>query len=125
MLEQVLDTVTAPVRATGRMIFGDKPCKVAVVGAAGGIGQPLSLLLKLSPFVTELSLYDVAPFTPGALNKLHEKCTSDCFTVSTVSPVARGRLTTRPPHGPGAPAARRLPAQTAPSKTPLPCLHCR
>nr|P10887.1 RecName: Full=Malate dehydrogenase [Nitzschia alba] len=31
--------------------------KVAVMGAAGGIGQPLSLLLKLSPQVTELSKY--------------------------------------------------------------------
>ncbi|CAI4213179.1 unnamed protein product [Parascedosporium putredinis] len=30
--------------------------KVAVLGAAGGIGQPLSLLLKLNPKVTELSL---------------------------------------------------------------------
>lgn len=39
--------------------------KVAVVGAAGGIGQPLSLLLKTSPLVTELSLFDVAPVTPG------------------------------------------------------------
>jgi malate dehydrogenase len=33
--------------------------KVTVCGAAGGIGQPLSLLLKLSPYVTHLSLYDV------------------------------------------------------------------
>lgn len=33
--------------------------KVTVAGAAGGIGQPLSLLLKLSPLVDELSLYDV------------------------------------------------------------------
>jgi len=39
--------------------------KVCVIGAAGGIGQPLSLLLKNSPLVTELSLYDVAPVTPG------------------------------------------------------------
>jgi len=39
--------------------------KVAVVGAAGGIGQPLSLLLKLNPDVTELSCFDVAPVTPG------------------------------------------------------------
>ncbi|KAJ6258266.1 hypothetical protein Dda_7185 [Drechslerella dactyloides] len=35
------------------------PYKVAVLGASGGIGQPLSLLLKLSPKVTELALYDV------------------------------------------------------------------
>lgn len=38
--------------------------KVAVVGAAGGIGQPLSLLMKLNKNVTELSLYDVVN-TPG------------------------------------------------------------
>ncbi|KFM24699.1 Malate dehydrogenase, mitochondrial [Auxenochlorella protothecoides] len=38
--------------------------KVAVLGAAGGIGQPLSLLLKLNPYVTELALYDIAG-TPG------------------------------------------------------------
>jgi len=39
--------------------------KVAVVGAAGGIGQPLSLLLKQNPLVKELSLFDLAPITPG------------------------------------------------------------
>ncbi|PVX32680.1 malate dehydrogenase (NAD) [Pasteurella langaaensis DSM 22999] len=40
--------------------------KVTVLGAAGGIGQPLSLLLKLNlPAGSELSLYDVAPSTPG------------------------------------------------------------
>ncbi|KAF6829618.1 malate dehydrogenase [Colletotrichum plurivorum] len=33
--------------------------KVAVLGASGQIGQPLSLLLKSSPLVTELRLYDV------------------------------------------------------------------
>jgi len=33
--------------------------KVAVLGAAGGIGQPLSLLLKTNPLVTSLSLYDI------------------------------------------------------------------
>ncbi|OXU25605.1 hypothetical protein TSAR_004134 [Trichomalopsis sarcophagae] len=38
--------------------------KVAVMGASGGIGQPLSLLLKESPLVTELSLYDIVN-TPG------------------------------------------------------------
>jgi malate dehydrogenase len=39
--------------------------KVAVVGAAGGIGQPLSLLLKMQKGVTDLRLYDLAPVTPG------------------------------------------------------------
>ena len=33
--------------------------KVAVLGSSGGIGQPLSLLLKLNPRVSELALYDV------------------------------------------------------------------
>ncbi|EZA57723.1 malate dehydrogenase, mitochondrial [Ooceraea biroi] len=36
-----------------------RDAKVAVLGASGGIGQPLSLLLKQSPLVTELSLYDI------------------------------------------------------------------
>jgi malate dehydrogenase len=40
--------------------------KVAVLGAAGGIGQALALLLKTQlPNGTELSLYDIAPVTPG------------------------------------------------------------
>lgn len=38
--------------------------KVAVLGASGGIGQPLSLLLKQHPAITYLSLYDIA-HTPG------------------------------------------------------------
>lgn len=33
--------------------------KVTVCGAAGGIGQPLSLLLKLNPQVSHLSLFDI------------------------------------------------------------------
>ncbi|RSL52633.1 hypothetical protein CEP53_008031 [Fusarium sp. AF-6] len=33
--------------------------EVAVLGASGQIGQPLSLLLKSSPLVTDLRLYDV------------------------------------------------------------------
>src|ERR1700742_3284129 len=33
--------------------------KVAVLGAGGGIGQPLSLLLKTDKLVTSLSLYDI------------------------------------------------------------------
>lgn len=48
--------------------------KVAVLGAAGGIGQPLGLLMKMSPAVTELSLYDIAG-TPGVA--------ADCSHVNT------------------------------------------
>jgi len=39
--------------------------KVAVLGAGGGIGQPLALLLKHSPMVSHLALYDLASYTPG------------------------------------------------------------
>ncbi|KAI0687282.1 malate dehydrogenase [Earliella scabrosa] len=48
--------------ATGSRAFSSstaRQSKVAVLGAGGGIGQPLSLLLKLNPHVTELSLYDI------------------------------------------------------------------
>jgi hypothetical protein len=38
--------------------------KVAELGASAGIGQPLSLLLKNSPLVSRLTLYDIA-HTPG------------------------------------------------------------
>lgn len=41
-----------------------RDAKVSVMGASGGIGQPLSLLLKHSPLITELSLYDIVN-TPG------------------------------------------------------------
>jgi malate dehydrogenase len=49
--------------------------KVAVVGASGGIGQPLSLLLKLDQNVSHLSLYDVAPITPGVAADISHVCT--------------------------------------------------
>ncbi|GEA60441.1 malate dehydrogenase [Vibrio comitans] len=40
--------------------------KVAVIGAAGGIGQALALLLKNNlPAGSDLALYDIAPVTPG------------------------------------------------------------
>ncbi|CAE6475048.1 unnamed protein product [Rhizoctonia solani] len=38
--------------------------KAVVLGAAGGIGQPLSLLLKANPAITELALFDIVN-TPG------------------------------------------------------------
>jgi malate dehydrogenase len=38
--------------------------KAVVLGAAGGIGQPLSLLLKLNGDITELALYDIVN-SPG------------------------------------------------------------
>ncbi|WP_354625385.1 malate dehydrogenase [Psychromonas sp. MME2] len=51
--------------------------KVAVLGAAGGIGQALALLLKLDlPENSLLSLYDVAPVTPGVAKDLSHIPTS-------------------------------------------------
>jgi len=48
--------------------------KVAVMGASGGIGQPLALLLKLDPKVTHLSLFDVVR-TPGVAADISHCCT--------------------------------------------------
>ena len=53
--------------------------KVAVLGAAGGIGQPLSMILKNNlPAGSKLSLYDVAPFTPGVAKDLSHIPTDVC-----------------------------------------------
>ncbi|SAM04796.1 hypothetical protein [Absidia glauca] len=56
--------------------------KVAVLGAAGGIGQPLSLLLKENPHVTHLSLYDIVN-TPGVAADLSHINTNSKVTGHT------------------------------------------
>jgi lactate/malate dehydrogenase, NAD binding domain len=57
--------------------------KVAVLGASGGIGQPLSLLLKLSPEVGELACYDVVG-TPGVAADLsHVRAAQPCSAERT------------------------------------------
>ncbi len=38
--------------------------RVALLGAAGGIGQPMSLLLKMNPHIKQLALYDIV-HAPG------------------------------------------------------------
>ncbi|KAL8674617.1 MAG: hypothetical protein Q9168_000992 [Polycauliona sp. 1 TL-2023] len=52
--------------------------KAVVCGASGGIGQPLSLLLKASPLIDELALFDVVG-TPGV--------TADLSHISSVAKV--------------------------------------
>ncbi|KAF9909578.1 hypothetical protein EC991_008403 [Linnemannia zychae] len=49
--------------------------KVVVCGAAGGIGQPLSLLLKQSDLITDLALFDVvnAPGVAADLSHINTK----------------------------------------------------
>jgi malate dehydrogenase len=67
--------------ATLRTVRAARPTRdysVACIGAAGGIGQPLSLLLKANPLVSELSVFDVVN-TPGVAADL-----SHCDTPSTV-----------------------------------------
>jgi 5,10-methylene-tetrahydrofolate dehydrogenase/methenyl tetrahydrofolate cyclohydrolase len=39
--------------------------KVSVIGASGGIGQPLSLMLQRNPYIKKLSLYDVQKSVHG------------------------------------------------------------
>ncbi|KAL0377956.1 UNVERIFIED_CONTAM: Malate dehydrogenase, glyoxysomal [Sesamum radiatum] len=46
-------------RADCRAKGGSPGFKVAILGAAGGIGQPLALLMKMNPLVSVLHLYDV------------------------------------------------------------------
>lgn len=54
------DSSAAGAAAAAAPKSGPSTFKVAVLGAAGGIGQPLSLLIKMSPLVGELRLYDIA-----------------------------------------------------------------
>nr|AKQ06189.1 glyoxysomal malate dehydrogenase [Momordica charantia] len=46
-------------RANCRAKGGSPGFKVAILGAAGGIGQPLAMLMKINPLVSVLHLYDV------------------------------------------------------------------
>jgi len=48
--------------------------KVTILGAAGGIGQPMSLLCKLDPLISQLALYDIVN-TPGITADLSHVCT--------------------------------------------------
>lgn len=86
-------TKTAP-HCICRLLFPQNKAKVAVLGASGGIGQPLSLLLKNSPLVSRLTLYDIA-HTPGVAADLSHietrasvKGTVGCWRLS----VFRGHL---------------------------------
>ena len=68
--------------------------KVAVLGAAGGIGQALALLLKTQlPSGSELSLYDIAPVTPGVavdLSHIPTAVTIKGFSGDDATPALEG-----------------------------------
>jgi malate dehydrogenase len=57
--------------------------KVAVLGASGGIGQPLSLLMKMNPLVSVLHLYDVVN-TPGVTADISHMNTGAVVCSSTL-----------------------------------------
>ena len=61
--------------------------KVAVVGAAGGIGQSLSLLMKMNPLVSVLHLYDVVN-TPGVTADVSHMDTSAVVRKTNLLPTA-------------------------------------
>jgi len=75
--------VAVPKRAFGSTAAAKR--KVAVLGAAGGIGQPLSLLCKLSDHIDELSCYDIVG-TPGVAADLSHIPTKATVTGSLPSP---------------------------------------
>merc|ERR1712096_43338 len=70
-----------PLAVLGRQLSTSSTNNTAVagMGASGGIGQPLSMLLKLNPAVTKLNLYDIV-HTPGVASDL-----SHCETKSTAT----------------------------------------
>lgn len=85
----VFPSTTMLVRSVARAVFSQtrlfssspaRHTKVAVLGAGGGIGQPLSLLLKSDPLVSSLSLYDIRG-APGVA--------ADVSHVDTPSEVSR------------------------------------
>ncbi|PIJ51067.1 malate dehydrogenase [Erwinia sp. OLTSP20] len=68
--------------------------KVAVLGAAGGIGQALALLLKNQlPAGSQLSLYDIAPVTPGVavdLSHIPTAVKTEGFSGEDATPALKG-----------------------------------
>ncbi len=71
-----------------------KRMKIVVLGAAGGIGQALALLLKLDlPENSLLSLYDINPITPGVAKDLSHIPTSvevDGYAGEDPTPALKG-----------------------------------
>nr|XP_025718898.1 malate dehydrogenase, mitochondrial-like isoform X2 [Callorhinus ursinus] len=82
-----------PARAALRRSFSTSAqnnAKVAVLGASGGIGQPLALLLKNSPLVSGLTLYDIA-HTPGvAADPSHIETRAHCLKGCNVVVIPAG-----------------------------------
>ncbi|PNG99567.1 Malate dehydrogenase, chloroplastic, partial [Tetrabaena socialis] len=70
--QRVAGRTAAPMAArASRRTLRCEARKVALLGAAGGIGQPLALLLKMNKFITELALYDIANVAGVAADLSH------------------------------------------------------
>lgn len=83
-------TKTTTTTATAKCFMSTK---VTVLGAGGGIGQPLSMLLKLSPHIDELACYDIVG-TPGVAADLsHVSAYNECkvYTLNQNQKAARQR----------------------------------
>lgn len=85
-----------------------------MLGASGGIGQPLSLLLKNSPLVSRLTLYDLA-HTPGVAADLSHIETR--ATVKGTGHTGPGELTSLLPSRPEAKFRVRVLDETKCSET--------
>lgn len=71
-VSHIVNATASTTRAAGRRSTAVIECKkVAVLGAAGGIGQPLSLLMKMNRMVTDLALYDIANVAGVAADLSH------------------------------------------------------
>lgn len=57
-----------------------KNFKISIVGAGGGVGESMSMILKLSPLVGELALHDLIPQTVGIAKELSHICTTSKVT---------------------------------------------
>ncbi len=55
---------------------------MALLGASGGIGQPMALLLKMNPMVSRLALYDLVD-TPGVCADVSHVCTPSKVSAHT------------------------------------------
>lgn len=66
---QEMETDSGLVRSNCRAKGGASGFRVAILGAAGGIGQPLAMLMKMNPLVSVLHLYDVVN-TPGVTSDI-------------------------------------------------------
>ncbi|KAL9271118.1 Malate dehydrogenase, chloroplastic-like protein [Drosera capensis] len=62
--------------------------KVAILGAGGGIGQPLSLLVKMSPLISGLNLYDIANVKGVAADLSHCNTPSEVLAFTGTSELA-------------------------------------